>query len=109
MRRRAPAPLQTDPALDGADAASDASVEGDASDASADAGADASPEPAPRRLPLDDFNDPWAKPPPANRRAERGHVPPHFSSATSTGFALTTRTSSFGSIPTRNPRRPPLM
>ena len=61
-----PAPPLADPALDGADAASDANADGDAGDASfeAAAGTDAAPtDTTPRRLPLDDFNDPWAKPP----------------------------------------------
>ena len=57
------APLQADPP-DTADASSDAAAEVDASDASADASADApSSEPRPRGLPLEDFSDPWAKPP----------------------------------------------
>ena len=55
-------PLAIDRPLDAAAATSDANVEADASDASAEAGADAS-TPAQRPLPLDDFNDPWAKPP----------------------------------------------
>jgi serine/threonine protein kinase len=54
-------PLLVDPALDDAlDASDDASDA--AADASADDEADAASDPALRRLPLDDFDDPWAKP-----------------------------------------------
>ena len=52
--------------LDATNAAAAASTEGDAGDASAEAGGDtdgASPTPPPLRL--EDFNDPWAKPPAA--------------------------------------------
>lgn len=59
----ASAPLATGDVVDAsaADATLDATSDMDASDSDADAGSDAGPPS--RRLPLDDFNDPWAKPP----------------------------------------------
>ena len=59
----APSP-PVDPRLNATDAASDASADGGAPDASTEAGGegDAAP-PALRPLRLEDFNDPWAKPP----------------------------------------------
>jgi eukaryotic-like serine/threonine-protein kinase len=61
------APLVVDQAVDPPDGASDAGAEGDArdaGDASLEAAAESgSAEPAPHRLPLDEFSDPWAKPP----------------------------------------------
>jgi serine/threonine-protein kinase len=57
----APASVLADPSVVSADAAVDASSDLDAS-AELDASADGPEGPAPRRLPLDDFNDPWAKP-----------------------------------------------
>ena len=56
-----PPMILTEPSV-GTDAALDASVD---LDASTEATPDAASEPAPGRLPLDEFNDPWAKPPPA--------------------------------------------
>jgi serine/threonine-protein kinase len=71
VEAEAAAPLVVDPPLDVVDAAFDAIADGDASDASTEGGAvadAASLEVVPRRLPLDDFNDPWAKPPTTSPR-----------------------------------------
>lgn len=61
----APLPLAVDAVTD---ASLDAFDDAASLDAGADADADAAPDPGSRRLPIDDFADPWAKPVPASTR-----------------------------------------